>query len=166
MLSDLAARRLFAPTELPVGVVTGVIGAPYLLWSGGQRQRVWIAMALAQGTEVLLLDEPTTYLDRAHQLDVLDLLVDLNRAERRTIVLVLHDLNQACRYAHNLVAVKAGSIVVEGPPADVVDEGLVREVFEIDAKVVADPVSGTPMVVPVGRHLSVREPRRPLDPAT
>jgi len=124
--------------------------------SGGQRQRVWIAMALAQGTDILLLDEPTTYLDVAHQIDVLDLLVDLNQSEGRTIVLVLHDLNQACRYSHHLVAMREGSVVVEGAPADVVNEALVRDVFDLDAKVVPDPVSGTPMIVPIGRHLSVQ----------
>jgi iron-siderophore transport system ATP-binding protein len=122
--------------------------------SGGQRQRAWIAMALAQETGILLLDEPTTYLDMAHQIDVLDLLVDLNHADGRTIVLVLHDLNQACRYSHHLVAMRGGAVVVEGPPREVVDESLVRDVFELDAKVVADPVSGTPLVVPIGRHLT------------
>lgn len=128
--------------------------------SGGQRQRVWIAMALAQGTDILLLDEPTTFLDVAHQIDVLDLLVDLNRVEGRTIVLVLHDLNQACRYSHHLVAMRDGAIVTEGAPADVVDEALVRDVFDLVAKVVPDPVSGTPMVVPIGRHLCVTGVRR------
>jgi iron complex transport system ATP-binding protein len=122
--------------------------------SGGQRQRVWLAMALAQQTGILLLDEPTTYLDLAHQIDVLDLLVDLNRELGRTIVIVLHDLNQACRYADHLVAMRDGSITREGAPAQVVDEALVRDVFGLDAKVVTDPVSGTPMVVPVGRHRS------------
>jgi len=122
--------------------------------SGGQRQRVWIAMALAQETGVMLLDEPTTFLDLAHQVDVLDLLVDLNQREARTIVLVLHDLNQASRYAHHLVAMREGEIVTEGPPADVVTEDLVRRVFELDSQVVADPVAGTPMVVPIGRHSS------------
>ncbi|MBI5090446.1 MAG: ABC transporter ATP-binding protein, partial [Actinobacteria bacterium] len=87
--------------------------------SGGQRQRVWIAMALAQGTDLMLLDEPTTYLDLAHQVDVLDLLVDLNRRDQRTIVLVLHDLNQAARYSDHLISMCAGSIVAEGPPSDV-----------------------------------------------
>jgi iron complex transport system ATP-binding protein len=120
--------------------------------SGGQRQRVWIAMALAQETGILLLDEPTTYLDLAHQIDVLDLLVDLNRSDGRTIVLVLHDLNHACRYSHHLVAMRSGAIVVEGDPSAVVDETLVREVFGLDAKIVPDPVAGTPMVVPIGRH--------------
>lgn len=120
--------------------------------SGGQRQRVWIAMALAQGTQLLLLDEPTTFLDLAHQVDVLDLLVDLNQREGRTIALVLHDLNHACRYAHHLVVMKAGQIAAEGPPGDVVTEELVEDVFEIRCVVMSDPVSGTPMVVPIGRH--------------
>lgn len=120
--------------------------------SGGQRQRVWIALALAQGTELMLLDEPTTYLDLAHQLEVLDLLVDLNRAERRTIVLVLHDLNQAARYSDHLIAMQDGSVVVAGPPAEVLDEQLVEKVFGVDCRVLPDPVTGTPMVVPIGRH--------------
>ena len=123
--------------------------------SGGQRQRVWIAMTLAQGTGLMLLDEPTTYLDLAHQVEVLDLLVDLNQREGRTIVLVLHDLNQACRYAHHLVALKAGALVAEGPPADVVTEELVREVFDLACRVMDDPVSGTPLIVPIGRHVNV-----------
>ena len=120
--------------------------------SGGQRQRVWIAMALAQQTEVLLLDEPTTYLDLAHQVDVLDLVADLNRRDGRTVVAVLHDLNQACRYADHLVAMRAGAVVAEGPPAEVITPELVEEVFGLEVVVVADPVAATPMVVPVGRH--------------
>jgi iron complex transport system ATP-binding protein len=120
--------------------------------SGGQRQRVWIALTLAQGTDVLLLDEPTTYLDVAHQLDVLDLLVELNRDEGRTVVLVLHDLNQALRYADHLVALRAGAVVAQGPPATVVTEALVAEVFGVTARVIPDPVTGGPLVVPVGRH--------------
>jgi iron complex transport system ATP-binding protein len=131
--------------------------------SGGQRQRVWIAMALAQDTGILLLDEPTTYLDLTHQIDVLDLLVDLNRTHGRTIVIVLHDLNQACRYGDHLVAMRDGAIVAEGPPAEVVDETLVRDVFALDAKVVPDPVSGTPMVVPIGRHVTRAPGPAPLD---
>jgi iron complex transport system ATP-binding protein len=125
--------------------------------SGGQRQRAWIAMALAQGTDLMLLDEPTTYLDLAHQVEVLDLLVDLNRAEGRTIVLVLHDLNQASRYSHHLVAMGGGRVVAEGPPEQVITEELVLEVFGLKARVVPDPVSGTPMVVPIGRHLDVND---------
>ncbi len=120
--------------------------------SGGQRQRVWIAMALAQQTDLLLLDEPTTYLDVAHQVEVLDLLVDLNQARGTTIVMVLHDLNLAARYADHLVAMREGRVVREGPPADVITEDGVRDVFGMDSRVVPDPVTGTPMVVPVGRH--------------
>ncbi|MDT0344614.1 ABC transporter ATP-binding protein [Streptomyces litchfieldiae] len=120
--------------------------------SGGQRQRAWIAMAVAQGTPVLLLDEPTTYLDLAHQIDVLDLVTDLNRQESRTVVMVLHDLNQACRYADHIVAMKAGRVVAEGAPAEVITEETVSEIFGLRCHIVPDPVSGTPMVVPVSRH--------------
>ncbi|MFH8733819.1 MULTISPECIES: ABC transporter ATP-binding protein [unclassified Streptomyces] len=116
--------------------------------SGGQRQRVWIAMALAQETELLLLDEPTTYLDIAHQVEVLDLVRQLNHDKDRTVVLVLHDLNQAARYADHLVAMKSGRIVAEGPPAEIVTADLVREVFGLDCVVVPDPVTGSPLIVP------------------
>ena len=125
--------------------------------SGGQRQRVWIAMALAQGTEILLLDEPTTFLDLAHQVEVLDLLVDLNRRDGRTIVLVLHDLNHACRYSHHLIAMRRGAIVTEGRPSEVVTRELVREVFALACQIAPDPVCGTPMVIPIGRHLGVED---------
>jgi len=121
--------------------------------SGGQRQRVWIALALAQGTPLLLLDEPTTFLDLAHQVDVLDLLARLNEDEGRTIVLVLHDLNMAARYAHHLVALRDGRIVAQGPPADVVTPALVAEVFDLDCQVVPDPLTGTPLVLPVPSRL-------------
>jgi len=116
--------------------------------SGGQRQRVWIAMAIAQETELLLLDEPTTFLDIAHQIDVLDLVARLNRDEGRTVVVVLHDLNMACRYADQIVAMRDGSIVASGSPHDVITAATVREVFGIDAIVIDDPVTGTPLVVP------------------
>jgi iron complex transport system ATP-binding protein len=116
--------------------------------SGGQRQRVWIAMALAQQTGLLLLDEPTTFLDLRHQIDVLDLVRRLNRQEGRTLVLVLHDLNLACRYADHIIAMSAGRIVAEGPPAEVITAATLREVFELDCEVIADPVSGTPLVIP------------------
>ena len=120
--------------------------------SGGQRQRAWIAMAVAQGTPVLLLDEPTTYLDLAHQIDVLDLVMDLNRRENRTVVMVLHDLNQACRYADYVIAMKSGRIYAEGAPAEVITAESVEKVFRLRCQVVTDPVSGTPLVVPIGRH--------------
>lgn len=121
--------------------------------SGGQRQRVWIAMALAQGTDLLLLDEPTTYLDVAHQVEMLDLLAELNLRAGTTIVMVLHDLNLSARYADRLVAMKAGRVVAEGTPAEVVTEDNVRDVFGLESRVIPDPVSHTPLVVPVGRHL-------------
>ncbi|HEY8544465.1 MAG TPA: ABC transporter ATP-binding protein [Acidimicrobiales bacterium] len=121
--------------------------------SGGQRQRVWIALALAQGTPLLLLDEPTTFLDLAHQIEVLDLLARLNEEEGRTVVIVLHDLNMAARYAHHLVAMRAGRVVAQGSPLDVVTPELVAEVFEVDCQVVPDPLTGTPLVLPVpARH--------------
>jgi iron complex transport system ATP-binding protein len=120
--------------------------------SGGQRQRVWIAMVLAQGTDLLLLDEPTTYLDLAHQVDMLDLVADLNRLRGTTVAMVLHDLNLSARYADQLVALKDGRVVACGPPAEVVTEETVRTVFGLDSRVIADPVSHTPLVVPLGRH--------------
>ena len=120
--------------------------------SGGQRQRVWIAMALAQQTDVLLLDEPTTYLDISYQIEVLDLLMDLNRTRGTTIVMVLHELSLACRYADYLVAMNSGRIVAAGEPSDVVSAELVREVFGIESLVVPDPISGTPSIVPFSRH--------------
>ncbi len=120
--------------------------------SGGQRQRVWIAMALAQGTDLLLLDEPTTYLDVAHQVEMLDLLADLNARRGTTIVMVLHDLNLSARYADHLVALQKGRVVAEGTPHQVVTEEVVRTVFGLDSRVIDDPVSHTPLVVPVGRH--------------
>ena len=116
--------------------------------SGGQRQRVWIAMALAQETEILLLDEPTTFLDLAHQVEVLDLLTELNGEAGRTIVMVLHDLNQAARYAHHLVAMRDGRLVADGPPSAIVNEALVQAVFGIRCQVLTDPEAGTPLVVP------------------
>jgi iron complex transport system ATP-binding protein len=122
--------------------------------SGGQRQRVWIAMALAQQTDLLLLDEPTTFLDINHQVEVLDLLTDLVRQRGRTVVVVLHDLNLACRYADHIVAMKSGRVVAEGRPVDVMTEAVVEQVFGMASRVVVDPVSDTPMVVPIGRHHS------------
>ena len=128
--------------------------------SGGQRQRAWIAMALAQHTELMLLDEPTTYLDMAHQIEVLDLLHDLNRGEGRTIVLVLHDLNQATRYAGHLVAMRDGRIRVIGRPVDVVTEAMVHEVFGVDCRVMPDPETGLPLVVPLARTARIEDPLR------
>ncbi len=118
--------------------------------SGGQRQRAWLSMALAQGTDLLLLDEPTTYLDLSHQVDVLDLIGRLHDDSGRTVVMVLHDLNLAARYVDRLVAMKDGAIVAEGLPHEVLTESLLAEVFDLKARVIDDPVTGTPMVVPVG----------------
>jgi iron complex transport system ATP-binding protein len=128
--------------------------------SGGQRQRVWIAMALAQQTDLLLLDEPTTYLDIAHQVEVLDLLADLNEARGTTIVMVLHDLNLAARYADHLVAMCEGRIVAAGAPVEVITEERVRTVFGMDCRVVEDPVTATPLVVPLGRRSRTLHSRR------
>jgi iron complex transport system ATP-binding protein len=127
--------------------------------SGGQRQRVWIAMALAQQTDLLLLDEPTTYLDVAHQVEVLDLLAELNAERGTTVVMVLHDLNLAARYAQQLVVMKEGRILRCGAPEEVLDVECVREAFGLESQVLADPVAGCPMVVPIGRHLPA--PRTP-----
>lgn len=119
--------------------------------SGGQRQRAWIAMALAQDTETLLLDEPTTYLDLAHQIEVLDLLYQLNRQESRTIVMVLHDLNLACRYSHHLIALREGAVLAQGEPQAIITEALVRQVFGLESRIITDPVAGTPLCVPVSQ---------------
>jgi iron complex transport system ATP-binding protein len=128
---------------------------------------VWIALALAQGTDLMLLDEPTTFLDLAHQVEVLDLLAELNDREDRTIVAVLHDLNLACRYAHHLVAMAEGTIVAEGPPADVITAELVSTVFGLECLVVPDPVTTTPLVVPVpARHRAPADSARPTAPPT
>ncbi|MET9515431.1 ABC transporter ATP-binding protein [Streptomyces sp. NPDC002994] len=128
--------------------ITALADRPVDALSGGQRQRVWIAMALAQETDLLLLDEPTTYLDISHQVEVLDLVRQLNHDRNRTVVAVLHDLNQAARYADHLVAMKEGRIVAEGHPTDIVTADLVREVFGLTAIVIPDPVTGSPLVIP------------------
>lgn len=120
--------------------------------SGGQRQRVWIALALAQETDVLLLDEPTTFLDLAHQVEVLDLLTDLNRERGTTLAMVLHDINLAARYADHLIALRDGAVVAAGDPREIVTPEFMRDVFDLDCVVVTDPVSGGPAVLPRGRH--------------
>lgn len=116
--------------------------------SGGQRQRAWIAMALAQDTDILFLDEPTTYLDMAHQLEVLHLLERLNRTAGRTIVMVVHDLNHASRYAQHMIAIKQGKAVAYGSPVEVMTVEVLREVFGIEADIVKDPRSGLPLCLP------------------
>ncbi|MFH9014210.1 ABC transporter ATP-binding protein [Streptomyces sp. NPDC017943] len=120
--------------------------------SGGQRQRVWIAMALAQQTPLLLLDEPTTFLDIQHQIDVLDLCAQLHEEQGRTLVAVLHDLNHAARYATHLIALREGRVVAEGAPGDIVTAELVEEVFGLRCQVIDDPETGTPLVVPAARR--------------
>ena len=122
--------------------------------SGGQRQRVWVAMVLAQQTPLLLLDEPTTFLDIAYQMELMELFSDLHRSGN-TLVAVLHDLNHAARFATHIIAMKDGQVVAEGPPADVVTAELVHEVFGLQCIVAPDPVTGTPMVVPLGRERAV-----------
>jgi iron complex transport system ATP-binding protein len=119
--------------------------------SGGQRQRVWLAMVLAQQTPLMLLDEPTTFLDIAHQLEVLDLCADLHEHHGHTVVAVLHDLNHACRYATHLIAMREGAIVAEGDPAEIVDAALVERVFGLRCRVIPDPETGLPLVVPARR---------------
>ena len=119
--------------------------------SGGQRQRVWIAMALAQQTPILLLDEPTTYLDIAHQIDLLELFTHLHR-DGHTLVAVLHDLNQAARYATHLIAMRDGQVVAEGAPSEIITSELVERVFGLSCLVVPDPVTGTPQIVPGARE--------------
>ncbi|WP_432022532.1 ABC transporter ATP-binding protein [Streptomyces parvus] len=125
--------------------------------SGGQRQRVWISMTLAQGTDLLLLDEPTTYLDLAHAIDVLDLVDDLHESGC-TVVMVLHDLNLATRYSDNLVVMRGGAVLAQGHPRDVITAELLHEAFGLRAKVIDDPVGDRPLIVPIGRAHVRTEP--------
>lgn len=120
--------------------------------SGGQRQRVWIAMVLAQQTDILLLDEPTTWLDISHQIDLMELLSALNREKGYTLAAVLHDLNQACRYASHLIALRDGKIVAEGDPREIVTSQLIEDIYGMPCRIIEDPVAGTPLVIPLGRH--------------
>jgi len=122
--------------------------------SGGQRQRVWIAMALAQQTDILLLDEPTTYLDISYQIEILDLLKDLNKKRGTTIAMVLHDINLAARYADYIFAVHEGKLISQGVPSEIITEGLIKKVFDLDCCVIEDPFSKTPLIVPKGRHFA------------
>ncbi|WP_030189591.1 ABC transporter ATP-binding protein [Streptomyces violaceorubidus] len=138
-------RRALAMTG-----VSDLADRPVDSLSGGQRQRVWISMTLAQGTDLLLLDEPTTYLDLAHAVDVLDLVDDLHESGR-TVVMVLHDLNLATRYSDNLVVMKEGAVLAQGHPRDVITADLLREAFGLRAMVIDDPVGDRPLVVPIGR---------------
>lgn len=131
--------------------VTDLSGRPVDELSGGQRQRVWVAMALAQHTDIMLLDEPTTFLDITHQIELMELFTDLHHAGH-TLVAVLHDLNHAARYGTHLIAMKDGAVVAEGTPDQVVTADLVEEVFGLRCLVVPDPVAGSPQVVPLGRE--------------
>ena len=119
--------------------------------SGGQRQRAWIAMVLAQETAIMLLDEPTTWLDISHQIDLLELLSELNQEKGYTLAAVLHDLNQACRYATHLIALRDGKIVAEGAPKEIVNAALIEEIYGLRCTIIDDPVAHTPLVVPLGR---------------
>lgn len=132
--------------------------------SGGQRQRAWIAMTLAQETPIILLDEPTTYLDLAHQIEVLQLLERLNRVENRTIIMVVHDLNHATRHAHHLIALNGGKIVAAGPPAQIVTSALLQEVFGVEADVVPDPRTGVPLCIAYGLTTGELSPDGALTP--
>ena len=145
---EAIVTQALAQTEL-----TDVQDRPVDALSGGQRQRAWIAMTLAQNTDTLLLDEPTTYLDLAHQIEVLDLLYELNVTRNKTIVMVLHDLNLACRYAHNMIAIANKQVYAQGNPAQVLDAAMVRDVFHLQSKIVKDPLYGTPMCIPIGKGI-------------
>ncbi|GLB60913.1 ABC transporter ATP-binding protein [Cytobacillus sp. NCCP-133] len=127
--------------------------------SGGQRQRAWIAMTLAQKTDIILLDEPTTYLDMTHQVEILNLLFELNELEKRTVVMVLHDLNLACRYAHQIVAISNKKVYLQGKPEDVITSEMVKDVFQMDCIITKDPLFGTPLCIPhgKGRRVLVKE---------
>lgn len=120
--------------------------------SGGQRQRVWIAMALAQQTDILLLDEPTTYLDVTHQIEILDMLRELNEKRGTTIVMVLHDINLSARYSDHMIALKDGQLIAEGDPCEIINEELIETVFNLNCTIIEDPVSKTPLIIPKGRY--------------
>lgn len=131
--------------------ITELADRPVDSLSGGQRQRAWIAMTLAQGTDTILLDEPTTYLDVTHQIEILDLLFELNEKEQRTIVMVLHDLNLACRYAHHVVALQNKQVYAQGRPEEIVSQKLVRDVFDMECQIISCPLFGAPLCIPYGK---------------
>ena len=131
--------------------VADLAAQPVDTLSGGQRQRVWIAMVLEQETPLLLLDEPTTWLEITHQIELLELMQDLNQQHGRTLVVVLHDLNQACRYASHLIAMRDGKIIAEGKPAEIVTPALIEAIYGLRCVIIRDPVAGTPMIVPCGK---------------
>lgn len=154
-----AIEAALAATDL-----TALAGRPLERLSGGQRQRAWIAMALAQETPILLLDEPTTFLDIAHQLEILDLLRELNEKRGRTIVMVVHDLNHAAQYADHIIAVADGGIHAAGRPAELLKPDLIRSVFGIDAMVIPHPVDGTPLCLPLSACGSRQSPMPMMPP--
>lgn len=147
-------KKDYAAVEeaLEIMGITGLANRSVDELSGGQRQRVWIAMALAQQTDILLLDEPTTFLDITYQIEILDLLTDLNRKRGTTIVMVLHDINLSARYADYIFAVQNGNLVSRGAPSEIITEDLMKQVFGLDCAVIPDPVSGSPFIVPKGRY--------------
>ncbi len=124
--------------------------------SGGQRQQAWIAMVLAQDTDILLLDEPTTFLDLSHQVQLLDLLDELQEINGKTIVMILHDLNLSCRYADYLIAIQQGKVYATGTPEQVMTEEMVRDVFNLECRIVNDPLANTPMCIPMGRKVKLK----------
>ncbi|MFC4307116.1 ABC transporter ATP-binding protein [Cohnella boryungensis] len=144
---------------LQAASLEGLAERPVDSLSGGQRQRAWIAMILAQNTDILLLDEPTTYLDMAHQVEILNLLFELNERHGRTIVMVLHDLNLSCRYAHHIIAVQDKGIHSQGAPEKIVTKRMIREVFGMECEIGTDPLFGTPVCIPHGRgrHISPKQ---------
>ncbi len=143
---EQAVRQALQVTRL-----TDLADKPVDSLSGGQRQRAWIAMTLAQGAETILLDEPTTYLDMAHQVEILDLLFQLNENENRTIVMVLHDLNLACRYAHHIVMIHDKTVYAQGRPEEVIHPQAIRRVFGMECEILRDPFFGTPWCIPKGK---------------
>ncbi|RLL46587.1 ABC transporter ATP-binding protein [Oceanobacillus piezotolerans] len=143
---EAAVQQALASTNM-----LDLIDQPVDSLSGGQRQRAWIALTLAQQTDLILLDEPTTYLDMTHQIDVLDLLFELNEKDGRTIVMVLHDLNLASRYAHHIIAIKDKKVFAQGKPEDTITSELVHDVFQMKCNIACDPIFGTPMCIPHGR---------------
>lgn len=145
---EAVVNRALQRTDL-----SGLAARPVDELSGGQRQRAWIAMTLAQETDILLLDEPTTFLDLAHQIEVLDLLRELNRREGKTVIMVLHDLNLACRYADHMVAVHGRTVCAQGKPQEMLTEALVRQVFDLECRIIPDPFFHTPLCIPFGRDI-------------
>ncbi|MEM9510505.1 MAG: ABC transporter ATP-binding protein, partial [Cyanobacteria bacterium P01_E01_bin.35] len=141
---------------LAITTMTELADRPLDSLSGGQRQRAWIAMVLAQDTDILLLDEPTTFLDLSHQVELLDLLDELQQSKGKTIVMILHDLNLSCRYADYLVAIQQGKVYATGTPEQVMTEEMVKDVFNLECRIVSDPLADTPMCIPIGRKVRRR----------